>query len=162
MFDDGAFIVNKKEPAGTTPLDLDLARLRSHELHMKYIYGLRWGGLFLAALTIVIGSVMVFKGLQGSFDWAFEAPRSVGAKMTNASPGIAFATIGLILGFMVVMQKPVSYNTGSRDYTNDNDDEIEGDDGMSIEMGRSPGARRRQLSEGDRKLIRESYGAHKS
>jgi hypothetical protein len=95
--------------------EIALARLRSHELHMRHIYGLRWGGLVLSALTIVIGSVMVFKGLSGSFNWAIEAPHSVGAKLTNASPGIVFATIGLLIGLLVVAQKPVNYRTGGYD-----------------------------------------------
>lgn len=92
--------------------EYDLAVLRSHELHMKHIYGLRWAALGISALTIIIGAVMIFAGLQGSFNWAVEAPNSVGAKLTNASPGIVFATVGLVLGFVVVIQKPVSYSVG--------------------------------------------------
>ncbi|HME69884.1 MAG TPA: hypothetical protein VKM54_08450 [Myxococcota bacterium] len=91
------------------------AYLRSHERHMKYIYGLRWGGLAVSALTIAIGAVMVFLGLQGSLNWAVEAPNSIGAKLTNASPGIVFATVGMIIAFVVVLQKPVSYQTGDRE-----------------------------------------------
>jgi hypothetical protein len=94
--------------------EIELASLRSHELHMKHIYGLRWGGLSLSALTIITGAVMVFMGLQGSFNWAVEAPNSIGAKLTNASPGIVFATVGMIIGFVVVLQKPVNYRTGNR------------------------------------------------
>jgi hypothetical protein len=93
-------------------LEIDLASLRSHETHMKHIYGLRWGGLALSALTIVIGAAMVFVGLQGSFNWAVEVPNSIGAKLTNASPGIVFATVGMILGFIVIRQQPVNYSTG--------------------------------------------------
>jgi hypothetical protein len=92
--------------------ELELARLRSHEKHMKYIYGLRWGGLGLAGVTICVGAVMIFFGLQGSFDWAVQAPNSVGAKLTNASPGIVFATVGMFIGVLVVVQKPVNYSTG--------------------------------------------------
>jgi hypothetical protein len=92
--------------------ELELARLRSHEKHMMYIYGLRWGGLALSALTICIGAVMIFFGLQGSFNWAVEAPHSIGAKLTNASPGIVFATVGMLIGILVVVQQPVSYSTG--------------------------------------------------
>lgn len=87
--------------------------IRSHETHMKYIYGLRWGGLVLSAITIIIGAVMIFLGLQGSFNWAVQAPASIGAKLTNASPGIVFATIGLVIAFVVILQKPVNYGTGS-------------------------------------------------
>ncbi len=92
--------------------EYDLAVLRSHELHMRHIYGLRWAALAISALTIIIGAVMIFAGLQGSFNWAVEAPNSVGAKLTNASPGIVFATVGLVLGFIVVIQKPVNYSVG--------------------------------------------------
>ncbi len=34
------------------------------------------------------------------------------AKLTNASPGIVFATIGMFLGFVVFLQKPVRFQTG--------------------------------------------------
>ena len=93
-------------------LEIKLSSLRSHEMHMRHIYGLRWGGLTLAALTIVIGAAMIFAGLQGSFDWAVGSPGTLTAKLTNASPGIVFATVGMILGFIVVVQKPVNYRTG--------------------------------------------------
>jgi ABC-type sulfate transport system permease subunit len=111
-------------------LEIELAALRSHEMHMRHIYGLRWGGLVLSALTILAGAVMVFMGLQGSFDWAIEAPHSIAAKLTNASPGIVFATAGIILGFVVVVQKPVDYTTG------------DGEDSISIV---APSKRRRRM-----------------
>jgi len=66
----------------------------------------------VSALTIIIGAVMVFRGLEGSFNWAVEVPHTLGAKLTNASPGIIFATVGLLFGFAVVFQKPVNYDTG--------------------------------------------------
>ena len=91
--------------------ELELVRLRSHERHMMHIYGLRWGGLALAGVTICAGAVMIFLGLQGSFDWAVQAPNSIGAKLTNASPGIVFATVGMLIGILVVVQKPVNYTT---------------------------------------------------
>jgi hypothetical protein len=40
-----------------------------------------------------------------------EVPLSITAKLTNASPGIIFATAGLLLGFITILQKPVSYET---------------------------------------------------
>ncbi|MGH8387242.1 MAG: hypothetical protein ACRESJ_17410 [Pseudomonas sp.] len=98
-----------------------LEALRSHEKHMRHIYGLRWAALALAALTIVIGAVMVFMGLQGSFNWAVEAPNSIGAKLTNASPGIIFASVGMVIGFVVILQKPVSYDTGGASGFGDSD-----------------------------------------
>jgi|HubBroStandDraft_6_1064221.scaffolds.fasta_scaffold74817_3 hypothetical protein len=38
-----------------------------------------------------------------------EAPHTISAKLTNASPRIIFATVGLIIGFAVVLPRPVSY-----------------------------------------------------
>jgi hypothetical protein len=93
-------------------LEIELASLRSHEKHMKYIYGVRLAGLTISAITIIAGAVMVFMGLQGSFNWAVEVPNSIGAKLTNASPGIIFATVGLFISFFVILQKPVNYRTG--------------------------------------------------
>jgi len=106
---------NERNRAGELEYELELASLRSHEIHMRHIYGLRWAGLVLSALTIIIGAVMVFMGLEGSFNWAVEAPHSIGAKLTNASPGIVFATVGMIIGFIVVIQRPVSYETRGGD-----------------------------------------------
>jgi hypothetical protein len=102
--------------------------LRSHELHLKYIYGIRFGGLALAAVAIIVGAIMVFRGLEGSFNWAIEAPHSIGAKLTNASPGIVFATVGLIIAFVVIRQSPVNYDTDG--------------DGHSITIGPSRRSRR--------------------
>jgi hypothetical protein len=83
--------------------------IEAHKKHLQYIYSLRWGGLVLSALTLVGGAVMTFRGLEGSFNWAVEIPHSIGAKLTNASPGIIFATIGLILGFVAMQWKPVGF-----------------------------------------------------
>jgi hypothetical protein len=94
---------------------VELARIRSHELHIRYIYGLRIAGLAFAAIALIIGAWMTFRGLQGSFNWAIEAPHSIGARMTNASPGIVFATIGLILGIVILKLPPVNYIMGSED-----------------------------------------------
>jgi hypothetical protein len=89
-----------------------MAQLRSHELHIKLVYGLRLGVLALATLTILIGAVMVFVGLHGSVDWSVEAPYAISAKLTNASPGIVFATIGMILVFVVALLPPIKFQTG--------------------------------------------------
>jgi hypothetical protein len=113
-------------------LERRLAAMRSHETHMKHIYGLRWGGLVLSAITIIIGAVMIFEGLQGSFNWAIQAPASIGARLTNASPGIVFATIGLVIAFVVILQKPVNYETGPH--------------GQSITLGPPPQTRKRARS----------------
>jgi hypothetical protein len=123
---------NQKK-ANHLELEIELAALRSHEKHMRHIYSLRWGGLALAALTIGIGALMVFRGLEGSFNWAIEVPNSIGAKLTNASPGIVFATVGMVLGLIVILQKPVIYTIDDR--------------GMSI-LG--PSSRRRRVFRIDR------------
>ena len=90
-----------KNPAATAQLQI-----------IKLDYSLRSKGLALAALTILIGAVMVFAGFQGSLNWVVEAPQTMSAKLTNASPGIVFATIGMILGFVVFLQKPVRFQVG--------------------------------------------------
>jgi hypothetical protein len=92
-------------------LQVELESIRQHGRHMHYVYSIRWGIIGLAALALGIGAVMIFKGLTGSFNWAFEAPHSIGAKLTNASPGIVFATIGFLLGVIVTLQNPLRYET---------------------------------------------------
>jgi len=67
-------------------------------LAIKAEYHLRLGMLALATVLVLLGAVMVFLGLQGSFDWAVQSPHTISAKLTNASPGIVFATMGMILG----------------------------------------------------------------
>ena len=52
------------------------------------------------------------RGLQGSSNWAVAGPHTISAKLTKASSGIVFATIGMILGIVVVLQKAVSFQTG--------------------------------------------------
>lgn len=93
-------------------LEIELASLRSHELHMRHIYGVRYAGLAVAAAAILAGAWMIFEGLSGTFDWAVEAPKTISSKLTNASPGIGFAVVGMIIAFIVILQKPVSYKTG--------------------------------------------------
>jgi len=87
--------------------------LESHERHMEHIYSARRRGMWLAALALVMGAVMTFLGLEGSFNWAFEKADTISAKLTNASPGIVFATVGLILGLISILKGPVNYNIGS-------------------------------------------------
>ena len=90
-------------------LKVELAALEKHRIHMHYVYSIRWGVIGLAAVAMVIGAAMTFKGLAGSFNWAIEAPHSIGAKLTNASPGIIFATIGFLLGVVVALKNPLKY-----------------------------------------------------
>jgi hypothetical protein len=57
--------------------------------------------------------------LPAGFLWRFfrPTPHSISAKLTNASLGIVFPTIGMILSFVDVLQKPVRLQTdenGSR------------------------------------------------
>lgn len=73
-------------------------------LLIKSEYHFRWGILSLAALLIILGAVMTFMGLQGSFDWAVQGSHAITAKITNASPGIAFATIGMVLALTVTLR----------------------------------------------------------
>jgi hypothetical protein len=104
-------------------LEYDLASLRSHERHMSFIYGVRLLGLIVAIIAIAAGAWMVFAGLQGSFNWAVESPHTISSKLTNASPGIGFAMVGMIVAFIVILQKPVNYKTGGGGmYLGDNDD----------------------------------------
>jgi hypothetical protein len=69
-------------------LGLSLAYVRSHEKHMRYIYGLRFGGLAPAAIIIAIGAPIMFRGMAGSFNWVVEVSHTTAAKFTNASPSI--------------------------------------------------------------------------
>jgi hypothetical protein len=76
--------------------------LRLAELHMKHAFGLRRMGLVLSGMTILIGAVMTFMGLQGWFNWAIPTPTSIEEKLTNASPGIVFAAAGIWLALVAV------------------------------------------------------------
>lgn len=112
--------------------DLASAKLRSHEKHMMYIYGLRFAGLFISLVCIVIGAIMIFKGLSGSFNWAFEEAHTFKTKLTNASPGIGFALFGVIMGYFVLSRDPVNYTTD--------------DDDMSLFLGPRPTRRPKRKS----------------
>lgn len=96
-------------------VNLRLAYLNAHQDHLRSVYRLRGMGLGLAGFTILIGAVMTFLGLEGTFDWAIEAPNTIGAKLTNASPAIIFATVGLIIAFVVLIQGPVQFKTKGRE-----------------------------------------------
>lgn len=85
----------------------------AYKLQLKYQYSLRLGVLVLGALALVIGAVMEFHGLQGSFNWAVDAPHAVGAKLTNAPPGIVYGTIGMLLCIVSVLNNSVKFQTGA-------------------------------------------------
>lgn len=87
----------------------ELLSIRAHELHIRYIYQLRWAALAIAALLIIIGAVMICLGLTGVISFSVGASSAISAKLTNASPGIVFATSGLILALAVVVQSPVNF-----------------------------------------------------
>ena len=68
-------------------------------------YHLRWGLLVLAALMILLGAAMVFLVPNGSpFGWSVHIPYS-SANITNASSGIAFATMGMFLALATLTRK---------------------------------------------------------
>jgi len=92
----------------------DDAALSVHRLHIHYIYLLRALALFIALLFSIAGIVGVFMGLQGSFDWAFTAPSDLGAKLTNASPGVILLVAGFFLAWRIGIQRPVNFRTGGR------------------------------------------------
>lgn len=94
---------------GDREIDLQHLSILAHERHLRFIYGLRWAGLGLSTITISLGAIMIFLGLKGDFNWAVEAPNTLGAKLTNASPGIVFATIGMFIGLKVAGQSPVEF-----------------------------------------------------
>ncbi|MFM0224831.1 hypothetical protein [Paraburkholderia dipogonis] len=75
------------------------------EIASDRAYRLRLIALVIGGLAILIGAVMTFAGLQGSFNWAVGVPKTIEAKLTNAAPGIVFATAGLIICVAVVLTK---------------------------------------------------------
>jgi hypothetical protein len=40
---------------------------------------------------------MTFIGLEGSFEWAFEAADTINSKLANASPGVLFTVVGFFI-----------------------------------------------------------------
>jgi hypothetical protein len=83
--------------------------LQFRELQLKLDYSFR---STLATLIILLGTVMVFAGLHGSFDCGFEAPHVINVKLTNASPGIVFVTIGMILVLVALSLPPIKFQSG--------------------------------------------------
>jgi hypothetical protein len=90
--------VSKTFSAKSNPLgnDIRYTRLRLEELQLRFSYHLRLAVLVVAALVILLGAGMVFLGLQGSIDLGFQVV-ALNARLVNASPGIVFATIGVVL-----------------------------------------------------------------
>jgi hypothetical protein len=74
----------------------------AHRQHLRYIYTIHGAGLALSALALVGGAIMTFRGLESSFNWAVEVPHSIGAKLTNASPGIVFCNYRVDLGYLCI------------------------------------------------------------
>ncbi|HXT23912.1 MAG TPA: hypothetical protein VN749_03665 [Candidatus Eisenbacteria bacterium] len=77
----------------------------NNALRIRAEYHLRFGVLVLATVLTLLGAAMVFRGLQGSFDWAVQSPHTISAKLTNASPGIGFATMGMLLALVIGTRK---------------------------------------------------------
>lgn len=86
--------------------------LQFRELQLKLDYSFRSKVLALATLIILLGTVMVFTGLHGSFDCGFEASHAITVKLTNASPGIVFVTIGMILVVVALLLPPIKFQSG--------------------------------------------------
>jgi hypothetical protein len=86
--------------------------LQFRELQLQLDYSFRSKVLALATLIILLGTVMVFAGLHGSFDCGFEAPHVINVKLTNASPGIVFVTIGMILVVVALLLPPIKFQSG--------------------------------------------------
>jgi hypothetical protein len=80
----------------------------------RFSYRLSLAVLVVAAVTIILGAGMVFLGLQGSINWTMYVVGSVNAQLSNASPGIVFATIGLILVCVLLSQGPPTSPTPVR------------------------------------------------
>ena len=81
------------------------ARFRLEELNLNSFYRLRLAALLVATLVIVLGAGMVFLGLKGSINLNVQVA-AVNTRLVNASPGIVFATLGMILCFVLLAQQP--------------------------------------------------------
>jgi hypothetical protein len=86
--------------------DLGHARLKLEELKLRFSYRLSLAGFIVASLVIILGAGMVFLGLQGSIDLGLKV-LTINAKLVNASPGIVFATIGVILCCVILNRNAV-------------------------------------------------------
>jgi hypothetical protein len=86
--------------------DLKHARLKLEELKLIFSYRLSLAGFVVASLVIILGAGMVFLGLQGSIDLGLKV-LTINAKLVNASPGIVFATIGVILCCVILHRDAV-------------------------------------------------------
>jgi len=83
-----------------------------HVEQVRHVYRIRLIGILIALVMVVAGIAGVFLGLQGSFDWAVQAPSGIGGKITNASPGILMVCIGVFLAWRIVEQPHLSVRTG--------------------------------------------------
>jgi hypothetical protein len=86
--------------------DLKHARLKLEELKLRFSYRLSLAGFVVASLVITLGAGMVFLGLQGSIDFGVKV-LAINAKLVNASPGIVFAAIGVILCCVILNRNAV-------------------------------------------------------
>ena len=80
-------------------------KFQTEALLIQAQYRLRWGVLVLSAMLVLAGSAMVFLMPQGTpFDWIIQIPHT-SAKITNASSGVVFATMGMLLALAAATRK---------------------------------------------------------
>jgi hypothetical protein len=99
----------KRAPRTNTDLEslrilMELAKNRSQgspTYRLAILMGIAIGGVFALA-----GFVLCLLGLSGSIEWLVEGA-SLKAKLTNASPGIVFAGMGMII---IWRYKPVVHD----------------------------------------------------
>ncbi|WP_152415283.1 leucine-rich repeat domain-containing protein [Caenispirillum salinarum] len=72
----------------------DLAKSRSHAMQ-AYLVG-TVAGIVVGALFVIAGFVLAILGISGAVDFIVEA-NTIKSKLTNASPGVVFATLGAIV-----------------------------------------------------------------
>jgi uncharacterized BrkB/YihY/UPF0761 family membrane protein len=53
-------------------------------------------GIIIGVILIISGLLLLVLGLSGSIDWIFET-HSIKSRLTNASPGVFFALLGVFV-----------------------------------------------------------------
>jgi hypothetical protein len=82
------------------------SRVRIDVLQLIFTYLLRFGVFILAAVALISGVVMVFHGPARVRRRGLHATDSFQAHLINASPGVVFAVIGVILCCAILSQRP--------------------------------------------------------
>jgi len=87
-------------PVSLNKKDTDIADiLKVFESHPPIIRTFREGSLFgmvVGAVVLLGGFSTFFLSLSGTVEWIFEAG-SISSKLINASPGVVFSIIGLLI-----------------------------------------------------------------